>query len=94
MSVLIAVHRVANFGSAKQQIAKILTSEKWCGRWDLNPRTPKGQEFRSNAANLSRMITGIFPQSRKSALGQTTCAVDQAGRPPQQKQNAIPVFLS
>jgi hypothetical protein len=29
-------------------IAKILESS-WCGRWDLNPRTPKGQELCTNS---------------------------------------------
>jgi len=50
----------------------------------LNPRTPKGQEFCSNAEIQREEFSNIL-----SVAGlqihlemQTTCAFDQAGRPP------------
>jgi len=67
----------------------------WCGRWDLNPRTPKGQEFCSITALLyistkatkvcrrwSSVSQGELSKTNVESDSRTTCAFDQAGRPP------------
>ncbi len=58
-------------------IRSVLGGSGWCGRWDLNPRTPKG-----------RGISNAHSQEREKPKPR---AFDQAGLPPQSPDSFLPI---